>query len=392
VWHVPQIGGGGGELCNNISSVPPVSARRAAAFSQHAPTLSTGPVSPPEAALPFLPPGSVAAARVSAVATNTDLSFFLSVVSVPTEEAKLWTLDSAGGFVQWRAAVDDNPSSAVATISSVSMRRRLECPGASSVQVNGLFACLAAPQDRAWYLVDVTTFVVLHRVTVTLPPTSGPQSWALCPDGRTVVIGAQRNGSLLAFDVTSGVCITPPDGCPRARAQFQVDFIAWSRNKQLALVASSNGLSMARTEIMDEDGDGSLVSVLGRPRNDDEVILEADPKAADYVRTTFGGQMQLSRGTAHTAPSGGPRSALRAAHKDESGVVPRLRLISELEDDGRPAALRSDNVSRVDQILSYWKGLVSKHKDPADKARTTKSTSKQKMTLANRDVNSNEPV
>jgi hypothetical protein len=359
VWHVPQLTLGDRFGSNEGPFAPQVSGRRATAYAQL--TASTNqPLTTPSAA-PFLPLGSTAAARVSAVATNADTAFFLSVAALPTEETKLWTLDSGGSFVQWRAAVDDNPSASIASITSVSMRRRLECPGAASMQVCGMFACIAAPQDRAFSFVDLAAFVVIHKVSAQLSPTAGPQAWSMTADGRTVALGTPVTGALIAYDVVSGDVMTPPNGCPRARVAFPIQFMAWSRHQQLTIVAaplgaSSMAMDMPIDDMMGgESGDLSMVAVLGRPRRDDEVILDADPKAADYVRTTFGGEMQLAR---HP-------SARKQVHVEApTPSLSRLKIAADVGDDRRGEG-SSNKSTRIDQIMSFWKGLVAKHNDPS---------------------------
>lgn len=297
-----------------------------------------------------------------------------------TDNNKLWSIDSAHQFVHWRADINHEDNS----FETLQVRRRLECPGAATADIRGSTAVISCPSEQCVVIVDIRTFTCVHRIHTGKRTSFVPA--ALMPDGKLAVVGAS-SGKLLAWECASGALYTEHGGYGKAQVNFPIDHIVWGSN-QVCVVASAEGTS--------EAGGAGRVAVLGRPRKAMEVVLEIDPRAADFVRSMFGGEVVLTRTAASklyggaggggggggvgglTTPQnntllippalltnspaftlGSPKDAGLAALSPASGwggaTVAATNLQPNVAAMGPPA---KDRKGRMDQILGYWNALV----------------------------------
>eukprot|EP00744_Colponema_vietnamica_P003283 GILI01005055.1.p1 GENE.GILI01005055.1~~GILI01005055.1.p1 ORF type:complete len:600 (+),score=137.20 GILI01005055.1:238-1800(+) len=274
-----------------------------------------------------------------------------------TDNNKLWAIDSTHQFMLWRAELDEGSYAG-----SLQLRRKLECPGATTADIRGNVAVVSCPTEHCILIVDTNAFLATHRIATGKRSSFIPAS--VLSDGKVVAVGT-GNGRLLAWDVATGDLISSRNGYAKAQVQFPIDLMTFGTN-QMAVVATATA---------NEDGE-SKIAVLGRPRKEAEVVSVRDPRADDLVRSLFGGEVNLTRKTGGfdpiaISPSGG-RGGAPAAAASSDGGTPHMGPVR-------------DRKSRMDQIMAYWNGLVqgkAKGNESAATATTPRLTSPYDATFS----------
>ena len=246
---------------------------------------------------------------------------FYRTLKTDSAELKIWALDIRGGLTVWRVMKDDNGHP-----SDLAMRRRVDCNGATTLAVSNGYAVLTNHIDKILVIVESTTYKVLHRLTG-IPAEVGPMT--ISGDGRLGIAGT-TGGRFLAWDLEQGDMVTSKAGVDQVH--FACDRILWSPADNIVVCASD--FTLGKTTL----------AVLGRPRNEDSVVLDLDPNAGDAVRLQFGGEIKFAKAGRSKAAS----SALRGTSRSGGN----LRMSQETELPAR------DHKKRIEQIVRFWTGLV----------------------------------
>ena len=290
--------------------------------------------------------------KLTAVVPNPSTAFFLHLASC--DDSRIWTIDSAGMVTAWRAVPDETQKM---EITQMSVRRRLECKGATSISLAGLYGFLPCPRDGACYVIELSSFTLLHRVHgIAKEPNQG---FCLLPDGKTFVAG-NKNGRMMAWETTSGDMCSSREGAARGQVAFPVSKISWAATQQLCAVASSSAAFDSNTGASSltgeqvEPADSCIIAILGEPRSEERVVLESDPRSIDFIRSMFGGEISAFRASIGNRAGGAtPRGlALPTASAASRGPI--------VEDRG--ASRHGDKATRMEQILGFWKNLVGGQK------------------------------
>jgi hypothetical protein len=289
--------------------------------------------------------------KLTAAIPNQSTSFFLSAASC--EDTRVWTLDSAGVATAWRAVPDDSGE-----ITQVSVRRRVDCKGADYIVLAHPYGFLPCLREGACYILELSSFTVLHRVHGIGRDLA--MGFSVLPDGKVFVVGT-KTGRMMAWEATTGDMCSSREGAARGQVGFPIARIAWATAQQLCAVASSSGSHAEASTVAAEQlepADSCMLAILGEVRREEKVLLESDPRSADLVRSLFGGELAAHR---TVTPARGIKSQgndrLKPAYN--TNLPPAIGMRGALgdADDARPAR-RTDKLSRMEQIVGFWKQLV----------------------------------
>lgn len=247
-----------------------------------------------------------------------------------SDRTKVWVIDSLCNLMMWRIDVDADER-----FSSIHMRRRVECPGATTASVSGNVVAVTCPTENVMLLVDANSFQITHRIFTGKRTTYVPTQ--VLPDGLSVVVGT-GSGRLLAWETKSGELCSSREGAIKGMVRFPIDLITWGTNQVCVVAQACNP----------ETTEGRL-AVLGRPRREGEVVKNNDPRAGDVIRSMFGGEVNLRATRAEALQE-----------REEADVVTR--------DDGdlTRAPHTGDAATRMEQIMTYWNALVKKKRNHND--------------------------
>ncbi|RNF13017.1 putative jouberin-like [Trypanosoma conorhini] len=258
---------------------------------------------------------------------------------------RVWSVDALGNVLVWR--VSDEDTNDAQRVWQMSVRHRLKCKGAISVEAHGgrvLVKCASVPVA---YLFNASNYQLMHEVALHQRPYV--PALTLLPDGEAVV-AATSDGKLLSWECVSGTLCTARDGYGRVQVNFSIGAIVWSGDQQLCVILGTEaGVGYVSN---DTDARMTCVAVVGTPRTAESVILRGDARAPDYFRARFGGELTARQRSRRLTRDD---SAAAAATTSGNG---RFSHVSLAPDEN----MSGDKGSRMGQIIALWKGLVGQHR------------------------------
>ncbi|KPI90866.1 hypothetical protein ABL78_0099 [Leptomonas seymouri] len=317
---------------------------------------------------------------------------------------RVWSVHANGAVVCWRAVGEyfegtARPPAASGHSWQMSVRHKVECSGASEVQVNGSYAIVVCGQSPLVFVYDATTCEQLRVVNTHLPAATPV---CLLPDGEAFVGAVGDPSRLVAWECFDGGLCTPPTGYAQASPLYSVARMSWAESQQLSVMVSRSPCTAedmvrlicgpsepapgqsatayyyAKQEeqyrLQNMPSEMTLLTVAGTKRRRGAVIQTGDRRAAEAFCVMFGGELKAKRKSQYLAER---TKASRQRETERNSRRKRLHQEVMMMDpsSGFAAAastLPSDATekgARMNAIINFWRGLVGQHKHGAGGSR-----------------------
>ncbi|RNF11547.1 putative jouberin-like [Trypanosoma rangeli] len=258
---------------------------------------------------------------------------------------RVWSVDVLGNVLVWRVLFEDTNDGK--RMWKMSVRHRLKCNGATSVEARGGRVLVRCANLPVVYLFDASNYQLMHEVALHQRPYV--PALTLLPDGEAIVAGT-KDGKLLSWECASGKLCTPIEGYGKVQVNFLIRSIVWSGDQQLCLILGTEGgvgyvNSDANTHM-------TFVAIVGTPRTTESVILCNDAHASDYFCSRFGGELTAQQGSRKFARENSVAASVT------TGETRRFSHVSLAPDEN----VSGKKLTRMGQIIALWKGIVGQHR------------------------------